>query len=140
MTECMDLGDIKILTYLNVNNPWRWDGNIKNILDNSPEEDFFQIFNEICLAFHINSEVEDKIFMKYFEDIFEKRIINPKIETEKFGKGGEDFADIFFEERTTLHNINLDDMKKIYLLWRQVGFQKKFDMSFYPDNLEEIFN
>ena len=51
MTECMDLGDIKILTYLNVNNPWRWDGNIKNILDNSPEEDFFQIFNEICLPY-----------------------------------------------------------------------------------------
>ena len=134
-----NLGDIRLLTYLNMNNPWRWKGNIENIFINSSENDFFRIYNEICLAYDINSNVNDNIFKKYFEDIFKTRVIDPEIETKLFGEGGEGVADSFFEERKKIHHQTLDDMKKIYTQWRLVGIRRGFSMSLYSDSLVEIF-
>lgn len=133
------LEDIKQLTYLLVNNPWRWEGNIKNILNRSSEKIFFQIYNEICLAYSIHLNVTDKDLQWYFEEIFDKRVIDPEIEIKKYGKNGEGIADYFFEERKKIHNQNLGDVKEIYTLWKDVGIQRSFNISFYPDDLDEIF-
>jgi len=133
------LGDIKQLTYLCVNNPWRWRDNIENIFKMSSEKEFFQIYYEICFAYHKSSCLTDKDFQWYFEEIFEKRVIDPEIEIKKFGKRGEGMVDHIFEERKKCHNQNLDDTKKIYILWKRIGLQRGFSISFYPDDLDEIF-
>lgn len=134
-----DLADIKLLTYLNVNNPWNWKSNITNILNQSSKVEFFQIYNEICLAFSVSINVCDSTFRKYFEDIFHKRVIDPDIEIKKFGERGEGFADYFFTERVRVHNQNLEDMRQIYVQWKAIGIERGFAVSSYPDDLLEFW-
>lgn len=133
------LEDIHQLTYLCVNNPWRWKGNIESILSNSSKENFFQIYREICFAYSIQSNVTEKDLQWYFEEIFDRRVIDPEIEVKKYGKHGKGIADYFLEERKKMHNQNLGDVKKIYTLWKEVGIRRGFNISFYPDDLDEIF-
>lgn len=133
-------GDIKKLTYLCLNNPWRWERNIENILINSSKEEFFEIYLEICLAYQINSQVTDKDLQWYFEEIFEKRVIDPEIEIKKYGPRGEGLADLFFDERQKIHNQYLEDIKNIYILWKEVGIMRDFNVSLYPDELDEHFD
>ena len=133
------LEDIMLLTYLNVNNPWRWKSNIEHILNISSETDFFKIYNEICFAYHISSNVSDSIFKKDFEEIFERRVIDPEIETKILGKGARGLADLFFEERKKIYNQTLNDMKKIYGLWKLTGLQRGLAIEFYPNDLDELF-
>lgn len=133
------LEDIRKSTYLTVNNPWRWEGNIEQILNRSSERDFFQIYNEICLAYSIYLNAGEVIFKKYFEEIFQQRVIDPEIEVKTFGEGGRGIADSFFKERKKIHNQTMDDITKIYCLWKLVGVQRKFTVSFYPDDLNEFF-
>lgn len=134
-----ELEDIRKLGYLCSNNPWRWKGNIENIINKSSKEDFFQIYNEICFAYSIYLNAGEEIFQKYFEEIFEKRIIDPEIEVKTFGENGRGIADFFVRERKKIHNQTMDDIKKIYCLWKLVGIQRKFNVSFYPDDLNELF-
>jgi hypothetical protein len=141
VNELHDLGDIKELTYLVAsNNPWQYKGNIENLLNNSSEKEFFQIFHEICFVYQKNSGLDDKFFQWYFEEIFERRVIDSEIETKKFGKKGEGIADSFVQKRKEIHNQYLEDVRRIYVLWKEVGIKKGFSISFYPNDLYEIFN
>lgn len=130
---------IGISIYLCANNPWRWSGNIENNIKKATEEDFFQMFKAICAIYHQGLNRDEKSFQWYFEEIFEKKIINPKIEVEKYGPRGEGIADWFIEERKKTLNQNMDDYNKIYSLWKKVGREKLFNVSIYPDALDEIF-
>lgn len=75
----------------------------------------------------------------YFKEIIDRRVIEPEIEVKKFGKRGKGIIDYFLENRGKMHNQNLDDVKKIYTLWKEVGIRKGFNISFYPEDLDEIF-
>lgn len=134
-----NLGDIYQITYLCVNNPWRWKDNIENILSNSSKEIFFQIYREICFAYSIQFNVTEDDLKWYFKEIIDRRVIEPEIEVKKFGKRGKGIIDYFLENRGKMHNQNLDDVKKIYTLWKEVGIRKGFNISFYPEDLDEIF-
>lgn len=139
--ELHNLGDIQELTYLvGSNNPWQYKSNIKNLLDNSSEEELFQIFREICFVYQKNTGLSNKLFQYGFKEIFEKRIFDPKIETKKFGKENEGIADSFVKKRKEIHNQYLEDIRKIYVLWKKVGIEKGLNISFYPYGLDEIFN
>jgi len=135
-----DLGDVIELTYLLVNNPWRWSGNIENLLNNSSEKEFFQMYREICFVYDRNSSIDDKFFRWGFEEIFEKRVIEPEIEIKKYGAMGEGIADEFVDTRKKIHNQTLSDYKKIYALWKKIGIKRGFNISFYPNDLDELFN
>lgn len=80
-----NLVDICHLTYLCVNNPWRWEYNIERILRNTSKKEFFEIYNEICFAYGLSLDVDDKFFKKYFEDVWEGSIIDPDFEVKNMG-------------------------------------------------------
>lgn len=132
--------NIRTEIYLCMNNPWRWSGNIENNIEKATEKDFFQMFKEICAIYHQGLNRDEKSFQWYFEEIFEKRVIDPQIEIKKFGQRGDGLADFFVENRKEIHNQNLNDYKKIYVLWKEVGTRKGFNISFYPNDLDEIFD
>lgn len=140
MKKLTTMEDVKCLTYLCVNNPWRWKDNIEDILKHSSESEFFQIYQEICFTYQAGLNRDEKSFQLYFEDIFDERAIDPEIEIKRFGKEGEGLADYFIEKRKETHDENMDDQKKIYALWKEIGLQRGFNVSFYPDDLDEIFN
>ena len=128
------------LGYLGFNNPWRWASNIENNIQKATEAEFFQMYNEICLTYASGLGRDEKSFQWYFEEIFQKKVIDPEIEIKKLVQKGEGVADFFVTKRKEIHNKNLSDYKKIYSLWKEVGIKKGFDISFYPNDLDEIFN
>ncbi|MEI7621596.1 MAG: hypothetical protein WCJ51_03595 [Candidatus Moraniibacteriota bacterium] len=103
----------------------------------SRESDFRQCYLEICLAYWVRYVgIEEKSFWWYFEDIFEGRsFVNPDpgIEIREI------FVDWFIERRKEVHRENMECTKTLYLVWKKIGVQRGFDVSFYPDDLDEIF-
>lgn len=126
--------------YLTMNNPWRWEGIIEDNMEKATEADFFQMYKEICLIYHSGLNQDEKSFQWYFEEVFEKKVIDPEFEIKKYGPGGEGVADWFVKERKKTHNQNLEDYEKIYNLWKKVGIARGLNVSFYPNQLDEIFS
>lgn len=131
---------IRVSIYLVFHNPWEFAPYIEWNMEKAIEAEFFQMYKEICLIYASGLNRSEESFQWYFEDVFEKRIIDPNIETKKYGPGGRGIADWFVEGRKKDHEENMNDYRKIYSLWKKVGINRGFDILHYPDQLEDIFN
>lgn len=135
----MEIGPLSYSLFLVHYNPWRWKEHIEANIRRSDEKTFFLFYHEICVHFEFYKEMKEEDFQWGFREIFKKRVINPDVEIQKFGKRGLGIADHFVNQRKKIISSHVNDIHKVYTLWKQIGTERGFEISFYPEKLNEIF-
>jgi len=135
-----NMNEIKELTYLCINNPWRFKGNIENIINNASKEKIFNILTETGTAYLINSNLTEKDLLWYFED----KIAQEKKEQGSVDKmscpGMMDTINWIIDGRKKNHQQYLEDVEKIYSLCMNKAIELNMDISKYPKTLKELTN
>jgi hypothetical protein len=122
------LDEITELTYLQINNPWRWKGNIENTLNLVSDEKVLKMLVESGIAYLREVNITDKDLMWYFEGV--KKTFNAN-------ESGA-LMNWMFYARKENHLQNLEDVKKIYSLVRSEAIERGIDVKKYPEKLEEL--
>ena len=122
------LDEITELTYLHLNNPWRWKGNIENQLNQVTDEKVLKMLVESGIAYLREAHIRDKDLMWYFEGI--KQSFNAN-------EAGA-LMNWMFCARKETHLQNLEDVKKIYSLVRNKALERGINIKKYPERLEEL--
>jgi hypothetical protein len=131
--------EITELTYLNVNNPWRWKGNIENNLNLATDEKVLKMLVESGIAYLREFNIGDKDLLWYFEDDLTQEIISPGHINKKYGSNkATSLVESIINSRRKNHLQNLEDVKKIYSLVRSKAIERGIDVKKYPENLEEL--
>lgn len=134
------MNQITELTYLNVNNPWRWNGIIKDILNRASKEKTVKILNETGTAYLRAFNITDKDLLWYFEDKINQEIISSGSVDREHGKGMMSLIGWMVDGRKETHKQYIEDVKKIYSLVINKAIEKNIDISKYPKSLEELTN
>lgn len=113
------------LSYLCVNHPWRWAGNIKNIINNTPADKISTLLTECGTMYLKTFGLSDKQLLHY-----DFNNMSPEVK--------ETFEDLFLETNRENKSQYLEDVEKIYSLCRKRATQLNVNISKFPETIGEL--